>query len=287
MLSGSYCWRVSAALILVCSLGLISGCGRDPEQTLAPYEDFRPLIWQKLTQSLTPDLQWLGGRVAAIGVNKGRQAALDSSLVWLRVAPDNTIGSYVTVDTFTATDIIQNLGGTAVDSLTDSTAYTFWLADLEAYQSGLDTLTMTRHNLLDTTITISLKLPGRVGGQTGLLSSLTIVWDRHLTREKIKISWTPDSVAFRQMVIRKGNAGGYTERIYHIMTADTTDSILPPVVIGQEQAGWVQAKAWSLWSFNPGKRYFLWMSNTSWEEENFNPRAQGYAWFMLQKIPNN
>ncbi|NIV11379.1 MAG: hypothetical protein GWN62_08885, partial [Aliifodinibius sp.] len=113
-----------------------------------------------VTQSYTPDIQWLGGRVAAIGVNRGTNAAMDSSLLWLMTSDDNNINSYVTVGMETNVNRIMEVGGIPEDSLDDEQIYTFWVAEKSIYDANLDTLQRNGFNFADTTVEIKFGLKG-------------------------------------------------------------------------------------------------------------------------------
>src|SRR5690606_12420318 len=147
----------------------VAGCSEDT-YPLAPYEGGRPLDLLKVTQSFTPEIQWVGGRVAAVGVNRGTRAALDSTLVWLRVAPgnENSIGSFVTVGQESASDLVLSYGGTPQDRLTDGETYTFWIAEASAVGVGLDSLRIDPAAFADTTLTMALLLRGQQGGSAAL-----------------------------------------------------------------------------------------------------------------------
>src|SRR5690554_3861119 len=127
-------WAACAVLaVMVAGIpALLAGCS-DESNPLAPYEGNRPLELLKVTQHFTPEIQWVGGRVAAVGVNRGPEPALDATLVWLQAASDDDIGSFVTVGQNTAADLVQSFGGTPADSLTDGEEYTFWIAQKSAF----------------------------------------------------------------------------------------------------------------------------------------------------------
>src|SRR5690606_978668 len=118
----------------------------------------------RVTQSYTPDLQWVGGRVAAVGVNRGDRAALDETLVWLLTAPEDTINRFVRFGQHTNEVLVRQYGGTPVDSLADDTEYTFWLATREAFDAGLAPGAVDSFNFVDTTVTVTYLLKGRSGG---------------------------------------------------------------------------------------------------------------------------
>src|SRR5690606_5365878 len=140
---------------------------------LADYEGERPLTILTVTQNFTPDIQWVGGRVAAVGVNRGSKAALDSTLVWLITDVDNNIESYVTIGPNADKNAVMQYGGTPVDSLSDDTEYTFWLAEKSALDGGLQPAALNGTNYTDTTFTTRHILSGLNRGVAGVNITIT------------------------------------------------------------------------------------------------------------------
>ncbi|MBC8401824.1 MAG: hypothetical protein H8E14_10085 [Candidatus Marinimicrobia bacterium] len=261
------------------------GCDGGEDQTLAPYSAVRPLIWEQITRAYNPDIQWLGGRIAAVGVNLGTVAALDSTLIWLTTMDDNVISSYATVGVNTDSTTILSFAGTPSDTLENNSTYTFWIADKDIFDSRLDTNLITNHSFIDSTIKIKLGLSGLKGGQRNLISSFTVERERTLLEEKIHVSWEPSDRGFRQLVLRTGTNGEYTNRLYHIITRDDSETIYPPVTIGVgDTTNLIVAVEYIPFSLKKGKLYFLWMSTSQWTEGNFSSSAWGYATFAIRKI---
>lgn len=270
------------ACLLVLPTFSLSSCTEESSDVLAPYQASRPLIFLKVTQSFRPQIQWVGGRVAAVGVNLGREAALDSSLVWLMTADDNTIASFVQVGQSTDIARIQEFGGTPVDSLSNDMEYTFWLAEKEAFDAGLARTELDEFNFADTTMTMRLLLRGQTGGDRNLAVRIRIIRDETLMADKFIVDWTPSDVPFRRLAIREGTFGAFTNLIWHIVTPDSlADNILPPVTIGQPPSGTDEVIAWPESGFKPNTVHFLWMVNSNWTVNNFTPTATGYVWFRI------
>lgn len=273
-------------LITIMVFIIFTGCKNNSDMILAPYGDFRPLSITTVTHGFNPDIDWLGGRVAAVGINRGMNPGLDSTLVWLRTASADTIGAYATMGIETDYSGISSFNGTAVDSLEHGTTYTFWIATLQSFEHNLDSAYSDEHNFASRVMKLNLKLNGRVGGQKGLINDISIIRDQNITSERIHVSWEPKDEGFNQVVLRYGTDGGYTNRLYHIVTADTTNSILPPITLGDEEENIRVIQEWEPFSLIKGKLYFFWMSKTSWREENFSSKAFGYAYYLMYKIPN-
>jgi hypothetical protein len=262
------------ALLTVCTAA--GGCDA-AEHPLAPYEGARPLLIERLTQSFAPDVQWVGGRVAAVGINRGSRAALDSTLVWLRTTSGDDLGSPIMVRAENDEDAVMMHGGMATDSLGSGETYTFWLATRSVYDAGLQQSALNEHSFADTTLTPGYVLAGRSGG--GVEVDFTIYRDERLLSDDFVVSWTPASQPFRQMAIRQATLGGYTDLLWHVVLSDEQDdTIAPPLVIGEAPEGAVVAVPWS--DFAEGN-HVLWASTSAWSGDSFGFRTNGYAFYQL------
>lgn len=255
------------------------GC-TDASNPLAPYEGHRPLLLQRVTISATPDIQWVGGRVAAVGVNRGTAAALDTTLVWLMTADGNTIRSAVTVGSGGDADRVLSVGGTPADSLADDTEYTFWIAEQSVLDAGLPATQIDSFIFADTTFTLTYMLRGRSGGDDDFLDDIRIVRNQRLTSDAYFVAWTPQDVGVRRLAIRQGSSGGFTDLVWDILAEDDdVDGIRAPVTIGAPPSGVQVAVSWPDEGFTP-TTYTLWMTSENWAG-SFSPRATGYAFFQI------
>ncbi len=247
------------------------------ENPLAPYEGERPLLIQRVTESFAPDVQWVGGRVAAVGINRGETAALDSTLVWLHSADGNEVDSPVFVREVIDEDGVTKVGGTPTDSLEDGRTYTLWFAEQSAIDAGLQESALDEHSFADTTFTLSYLLNGRSAG--GVDVDFTIFRDQRLVSDEFRVTWTPSSQAFRRIAIRHATVGGFTDLLWHIVLPDDeSDSITPPLVIGEEPEDAIVATPWS--GFADGN-HVLWAATSEWDGESFGFRTDGYAFFQM------
>lgn len=265
------------AVVLITAAAL-AGCDVE-SNPLAPYEGHRPLIMQQVTQSFTPDVQWVGGRVAAVGVNRGEVAALDSSLVWLMTSDDDDIGSHVTVGDEADAQKVLQFGGVPRDSLADGETYTVWLATKEALDAELNASSRNPYTFADTTITTRLILTGRQRG--GAPVTMQISRDQRLTGTQFVVSWTPADYAFRRVAIRKGAAlPAFTGLVWHVVLPDeASDSITSPVVIGMTPEGAEDVQAWPEGGFE-ADNYTLWMVDSSWNGA-FTLSTPGLAYYQI------
>ena len=274
-------WFESVTLAVLCmvgSIGLLAGCDSGPGGDPAGYAGERPLTLLRVTANYHPDLQWVGGRVAAVGVNRGERAALDSTLVWLMTAPADTISRFATVGRHTDEARILQLGGTPADSLADGETYTFWLADRGAFDSGL--AMADPHHLADTTLTVRYLLNGRSGGDQDLRPSFTVVREQTLLTDRYVVRWTTDQeAAVRQVGLSQGNLGAFDNLAWHVVLPDeASGGIASPVVLGETPPGAATAIPWE-GAFEPST-YVLWMTTPDWEG-SFGLRARGYAYFQI------
>ena len=285
--------RLLSAVLLCVAL---SGCAEE-ENPLAPYEGARALDLLNVTQSFTPEIQWVGGRVAAVGVNRGTRAALDETLVWMRDASGNTIGSFATVGEGGNAARVTSYGGTPQDRLTDGETYTFWIAEQGALDAGLDPAGFDPGAFADTTLTVRLLFCGQQGGGAGV--TFEIERDERLTGEQFYVRWTPEDVRFNRLAIREASVGGFTGLTWFVVTPEgQPPSIASPVTIGAPPAGTDEPTAFEDFvrdeEFNDladstdaamdvdPPTYFLWATTEDWNE-SFAPTAPGYAWFRIDK----
>ena len=274
-------------ILALCATGaLLLHCSDGDDAPLAPYQGSRPLQILRVTKNMTPDIQWLGGRVAAIGVNRGPRAALDSSLIWLRTAPENSIGSWISYGQETDAARIAQYGGTPRPALSDSAQYTFWLAEKSALAANLDSAAIDGYTFQDTTFVMSILLRGKNGGEKNSkgveIVTITITRTETMLQDRYILTWTPADLPFRQIAVRKNSLGGFKDLIWHVVTPDSLpDNIYPPVTIGVAPPGTEEAIAWPATGFEKNKVQILWMSNSKWRADNFSPSASGYAWLRI------
>ena len=268
-----------AAALLVAVLALGSAaCDGGGADNLAPYEGARALDLLRVTQSFTPEIQWVGGRVAAVGVNRGTRPALDSTLVWMQQATGNTISSFATVGQASAQAAVEGYGGTFQSQLTDGETYTVWIAEQAALDAGLDSNQVAAGALADTTLTMQLVLRGRNGGGAGV--TFRIERDQRLTGEQYIVRWTPETVRFRRFAIRKASTGGFTDLLWYVQNPDGgTAAIGPPVTIGVAPDGTDESTPFPDTGFEPAI-HTLWATTDAWTG-SFSPAATGYSFFQI------
>ena len=271
--------RIGAAslagiLLVVVVLG---GCDTE-ENLLAPYEGDRPLIVQAVTTSFAPDISWVGGRAAAVGINRGEQAALDSSLIWIYTANGNELDSPVFVREAIDRAAVESFGGTPTDSLADDETYTLWVADDRAFDAGL-TGDLDAHSLVDTTFHLKYLLTGsRPPFSGGLGITFDVIQDERLAAQTYTVEWDP-ATPLRRLAIRAGTTGGFNNLIWHIVTPEEEEAgLMPPIVINDPPEGAIVATEWEGFGTD---RYVLWGASDDWDGESFSFRTEGYAFYQI------
>lgn len=246
---------------------------------LAPYEGDRPLVLFKITQSFSPDIQWVGGRVAAVGVNAGEKAAFDSTLVWLALAEGDNISSHATVGEETARSRIESLGGTPLDSLAAGRQYTFWLATKEAVDAQLQEGALNEHTFLDTTINLQYEIRGRLRTRENV--TVNAYRDQKLAADRVVVRWTPGDVRFRRVALRPSSSPGWEGLVWHIQTPDgESPKISSPVISDQPQEGLLILEPFPEAGLTAGVPYTLWLATDSWNS-SFALNSPGLAYIQV------
>jgi hypothetical protein len=123
--------RKNLIKILIASiftLIIMSSCSED--NTLAPYVGSPGLSKITIeTGTTTPRINWVGGYVSVLGVNKGIHPALDSSLIWLIYLTGDQIKYPVKYGQLPAgaQDLSSDYGGGFTSELIEDSSYSFWV----------------------------------------------------------------------------------------------------------------------------------------------------------------
>ncbi len=265
-----------AFLLTTLGVAYLAACD-NVENPLLPYGGERPFVIQRVTQSYAPDLQWVGGRAAAIGVNRGERAALDSTLVWLRLSGSNDISSPISISDEFDVEEVANRGGQPSDSLEDRVTYTIWVADQSALEAGLDTTQFDEHSFTDTTIVAAYFLLGRSGG--GVDVDFAVIRNQTLAGDSYVVTWDPPEIGFRQLAIRNASSGGFSNLLWHVVIPDGEEGELrSPLIIGETPPEAVVGSDWSGWAQGT---HTLWATTDEWNGESFGFNSPGYAFFQM------
>jgi hypothetical protein len=262
----------------MCTVGVLLASCDSGSDDLLPYEGGRPLTFLKITQSYAPDIQWVGGRVAAVGVNRGSVPGFDNTLVWLMTAGDDEISSHATVGENSDEARILSLGGVPLDSLEDGVEYTFWLATKEGVDAGLDT-TLSEHLLEDTTFTLGYELRGRLRTQDDI--DVAAFRDQKLTLDRIVLRWTPADFEFRRIALTTNSSPGWANLIWHVETpSGTAPNLKSPAISTEPPAGAEIIVPWPEEGLVVGGTYTLWMTTDNWNG-TFGIRTNGLSYIQV------
>ncbi len=265
-------------LVFMLGGGALLGCD-SADGELAPYQGERPLNLLKITQSFSPDIQWVGGRVAAAGVNRGDSAALDSTLVWLIAADGDDINSHVTVGEGTDASRIESFGGVPVDSLPSGEEYTFWLATQEAMDAALQPGARNEFTFLDTTFSLGYELRGRLRTRENV--TVSAFRDQKLISDRLVIRWEPADFEFRRLALRAASSPGWENLVWHIQTPDgEAPNLRSPLLTDAPPEGARILEPWPETGLTPGVPYTLWMTTDSWNS-TFALTAPGLAFIQF------
>jgi hypothetical protein len=146
--------------ISLTALFIFSSCNEENDG-LAPYVG-SPKLSNIIVQDSTfwPKINWLGGYVSVLGINKGPRAALDSTLVFLVYKGGNDIHYPVTFNEIPpgAQDLTTQYGGSRVDSLTEDSTYTFWI--LKETEWNQISAMSNKILIYDSTLSTTLRVDG-------------------------------------------------------------------------------------------------------------------------------
>lgn len=266
----------SLAVVLLGGL-LLGGCDGATDM-LAPFQGERPLTLLAVTKSAQPDIQWVGGRVAAVGINRGDQPALDSTLIWLRTAAGNDISSAVSVGPDFDQETILQVGGLPLDSLPSGETYTVWLAEDAVFDGMMLDPFADTTRFVDTTFALNYLLNGRSGGDPDLDVTFRITRNETLLEDTFTITWTP-AVPLRRLAIRQSTLGGFTDLVWHIVVPEgAPDSIVPPIRLGEAPEGIIEVQEWT--GFEPAS-YVLWGATSDWDGDSFGLSTEGYVYYLI------
>ena len=100
------------------------------DNTLAPYVGSPNVSGLQIeAKSYTPKITWIGGYVSVLGINRGSNAALDNSLVWLIYKSGNDIHYPVQYGQLPngVQDLTSQYGGSSIPELIEDSTYTIWV----------------------------------------------------------------------------------------------------------------------------------------------------------------
>ncbi len=289
--------------MLVALLLFAAGCTKESNGVLAPYDSPARAISSLAIQDsvYTPAIRWVGGYVAALGVNVGSRASLDTTLIALAYAPANGVKFPFTFGTIPSgvQSLVSQYGGTAATTLAEDNVYTYWVIKDEAwsqisalknrpivvdttlavpFQDRNDTLFISQMDFeavtkrLDLYINIkNVQVYGRIA------SDITVTQSESSNNPLVTFTITPGVLdsAVSAVGICSGDAYNVNARVWEVISADVrpdttiywkNDVITSPFKLGQVFPGTTAFVDYPAGGLKRNQEYYLWFANKYWDQ---------------------
>jgi hypothetical protein len=299
-------------------LGLIlsvSGCLKSAPP-IAPYDQGTVKLTTLTTEAgvYTPRVSWIGGYVAAVGVNFGRDARLDTSLVWVVYGAGNSIHYQPRFGQVPpgAQDLTTNFGGHPATALTEDKVYTFWIAKDDVWAAinanpgkvliadtaatvpvrlSNDTVYVTSQSFLSAIEPVDVFIGVRNVHAVGRLGVINVIQtDTNnaplITFQIAQAGLAPPDTLLTNMGICTGQQYDVGSVIWEVLAVDTTsglpvywttDVISSPVFAGQAIPRTEVFTAFPAAGLERNKTYYLWIANRDWDQRNRLRSTYNYA----------
>jgi hypothetical protein len=297
--------------------GVLAGCKKS-DSGLAPYADnpqLSGLAIEKL--SFRPKINWLGGYVSVLGINRGSKAALDSSLVWLVYVPGNNLHYPVQFGVLPsgAQDLTAKYGGKKSDSLFEDAQYTFWLMKEDAWTQlstaadknltvdpslstssvvvAGDSVRVTPMSLARTTENLDVFVNITSFESRGNLADITVIQpttnNYPVIRWKIKQQGVTDSLISVAGLV-EGNQYTPTGSKWEVWSVDSSSGkkvygrnnvIAPPLLAGTKIPGTQTFVEFPAEGLKRNVDYYLWIANKSWDQQAYTRFTPNYAYVVF------
>lgn len=299
----------------IMSVLLILGCKED-ENPIASYLGETYLKNILIEQnSFTPKITWIGGYISTLGVNTGKNATIDTSLIWLAHSEGNNL-TYPTTYGILKTsqeNLSEFFGGSFESQLSEDETYTFWIAKeniwsvlsnntgkiikIDSALSGIeneldsDTLFVAQNNFSKLTYSLdvfmnvdesSIQNRGRLGTifieQTDTSNNLNITWE--FTDTEIT------DLSISAIGICEGQQFDLNSQLWDMYSLDQIDGenvygskniITQPISLGEKIDGTRVFYEFSEKGLERNKNYYLWIATNEWDGESRGRTANGYA----------
>jgi hypothetical protein len=307
--------RISGTVVVLWFVLSVSGCLKSAPP-IAPYDPGTVKLTTLTTEAgvYIPRVSWIGGYVAAVGVNFGRDARLDTSLIWLVYGAGNSIHYQPRFGQVPpgARDLTTTFGGHPATKLAEDQTYTFWVAKDDLW--GAITAYPGKHLVADSAATV----PARISNDTlfldsqsflsaiepvdvyigirnvhpvGRLGVINVVQTNTSNSPIIsfQINQTgtlpPDSLLTNLgiCVSQQYDVGAV---IWEILAVDTTsgqpvywatDVISSPVIAGEAIPGTAVFTTYPAGGLERNKAYYIWIANKDWDQRSRLRSTYNYA----------
>lgn len=308
--------RTMLPIILFSFIVIIIGC-KEENGPIAPYEGKTNLQDITIEQnSYNPKITWLGGYVTTLAVNKGNNAILDSSLIWIINSSNDAVtypATYGSTPKSGEENLTELYGGIIQESLTEDNIYTFWIAqenvwsilasntgkmihidssliEGENYVSG-DSLLVAENYFskltypLDVFINVdesSIQNRGRLGTisieQTNTSNNINITWE--FNEESIS------DLSIAAMGICEGQQFDINNQVWDLYSIEQANGeniygskniITQPISLGNDVEETRVFYEFPETGLERNKNYYLWIATNEWDGESRGRTANGYA----------
>jgi hypothetical protein len=271
------------------------------DNTLAPYVGSPNVSGLQIeAKSFTPKITWIGGYVTVLGINRGSNAALDNSLVWLIYKSGNGIHYPVQYGQLPdgAQDLTLQYGGSSIPELIEDSTYTIWVIKEDVWNVitanpgkiiTLDSALTQTSSIVGDTIKLSASVHTQktqnldnylniyeiaTFGRLGLISI-----EQTNTSNDPKIRWTitqPEVADTLIAAIGIADGGQYSSsasiwEAYSEVTENDTlffgkHNVIPsPLIAGQNLSDTKVFVEYPIDGLQRNKTYYVWIANKNWD----------------------
>lgn len=312
-------YRIAAAVIaLSISAGIFYACN-EVSSTLAPYSGTPAMSGIQIQSgSYSPKVTWLGGYVSVFAVNRGTNAALDTSLVWLVYASGDGIHYPVQFNKLPVgtQDLTTQYGGKKIDSLSEDNTYTFWvmkqsvwsqlssqsnkifnvdtLSKTPAFTINGDTVKISSMNYFQETLPVNLYININEVHTFGQLATLNVtetnVNNNPILTWSIIQSGVPDSMIAAVGIV-EGQEYDPNNTVWEVWSVQDSagtpiygknDLISSPIFMGENFPGTQVFAAYPANGLQRGHYYYVWIADKTWDGTTRLRFAKGYAYATIR-----
>jgi hypothetical protein len=304
----------STGLILA---GIFSACNKE-DGALAPYigsPQLSGISVEKL--SFRPHIEWLGGYVSVLGINRGSKAALDSTLVWLVYSPGNSLHYPIQFGMLPsgAQDLTAQYGGVKPDSLSEDVQYTYWLMKEDAWKQV--TAAANKNILVDSSLAASSVI---ISGDSVRVTPMSLVRSTENMDAFVNISSVETRGNLAAITVIQPTKNNYPLMRWKIKQAGVTDSTISAIGITEGNQYNPAGIRWEVWSVDsstgkkvygkndviasplllgpkiPGTQtfvefpaeglkrnidYYIWIANKGWDQQGRTRFTSYYAYAIV------
>ena len=307
--------RFSGATVALGLVLWVTGCLKSAPP-IAPYDPGTVKLTTLTTEAgvYTPRVSWTGGYVAAVGVNVGRNARLDTSLIWLVYGSGNSIHYQPRFGQVPpgAQDLTTSFGGHPTTALTEDKVYTFWIAKddvwaainaspgkvliadtgaIKPVRTSNDTLYVTSQSFLSAIEPVDVFIGVRNVHAVGRLGVINVIQTDTsnaplITFQIAQAGLAPPDSLLTNMGICVSQQYDIGAVIWEVLAVDTssgqpvywtTDVISSPVFAGQSIPRTDVFTAFPAGGLERNKTYYIWIANRDWDQRSRLRSTYNYA----------